>query len=180
MNNKKEAKEFETIVRDYHQMVFRTLLGFVHLKEDAEDLTQEVFIRAFSSWDKFRGDAEVSTWLYRISVNLALTHIKMKNRKGFLQLSEEVFALLFNRSNGDKNPEQVLEQEERDKSIANAIDQLPEKQRTAFVLSRYDELSQKEVATIMQISEGAVEQLLIRAKTNLQKKLRLTIGKETD
>lgn len=180
MNNKKEAKEFEAIVRDYHQMVFRTLLGFVHLKEDAEDLTQEVFIRAFSSWNKFRGDAEVSTWLYRISVNLALSYIKVKNRKSLLQLSEEAFALLFNRSNGDKNPEQVLEQQERDKKMADAIDGLPEKQRTAFVLSRYDELSQKEVATIMQISEGAVEQLLIRAKTNLQKKLRLAIGKENN
>lgn len=70
-----------------------------------------------------------------------------------------------------------MEENERERQIRNAIDSLSDKQRTAFVLSRYDELPQKEIAQIMNISEGAVEQHLQRAKINLQKKLASLVGK---
>jgi RNA polymerase sigma-70 factor (ECF subfamily) len=71
-----------------------------------------------------------------------------------------------------------LEQTERDKAIRKAIDALPEKQRTAFILSKYDDLTQKEIAAIMQSTEGSVEQLLQRAKSRLQKKLSPIVGKK--
>jgi len=73
-----------------------------------------------------------------------------------------------------------MEREEQERRIAKAIDSLSDKQRTAFILSRFDELPQKEVASVMGITEGAVEQLLIRAKANLKKKLEKTIGKESN
>lgn len=170
-------ENFDQIVRKYQDQVFRTALGFVHIKEDAEDLTQEVFLRAYRSWKHFRGDADISTWLYRITVNLALTYINIRNKKSLIQIGSDFLNNLFNQKNTENDPLQQLEQTETEQILTQAIDSLPAKQRTAFILARYDDLPQKEIARIMETSEGAVEQLLIRAKTNLQKKLEKTIGK---
>lgn len=171
------SSKFKLLVEKYQNMVFRTTMGFVHIKEDAEDLTQDVFIRAFQSLKTFNGEAEFSTWLYRITVNTSINHLnKIKNR-GLLHFAEEILQNLFNRASDDKNPQQELEQTERDDAIRKAIDALPENQRTAFVLSKYDDLTQIEIATIMQRTEGSVEQLLQRAKITLQKKLSTIVGK---
>ena len=100
-----------------------------------------------------------------------------KNKwKNFLTDSGDSLKNLFNRSNEDKNAHQQMEIEEREALIRHAIDHLPEKQRTAFVLNKYEELSQKEIAEIMETTEGAVEQLLQRAKQFLRKKLASHVG----
>lgn len=151
----------------YQGPVFRTAMGFVHTKEDAEDITQEVFIKVFQSLSDFRGDAGFSTWVYRIAVNTSI-HFANKNRKSsLLQSLENIFLP----SSDEKTPLEQLEISERDQRIKKAIDSLPDAQRTAFILSRYEELTQKEIASVMDKSEGAVEQLLQRAKSTLQKKL---------
>ena len=94
-----------------------------------------------------------------------------------LHFAEDILQNLFSKASDERNPQQQLEQSERDEAIRKAIDALPEKQRTAFVLSKYDDLTQKEIAAIMQSSEGSVEQLLQRAKSSLQKKLGSIVGK---
>ena len=172
-----KTNEFKRLVEKYQSIVFRTALGFVHIREDAEDLTQEVFIRVFQSLDSFRGNSEFSTWLYRITVNICLNHIDKSKSRGIFQFTEDMMQNLFNKAGENKNPVEELIEAERETAIRDAIDSLPEKQKTAFVLSKYDELSQKEIAQIMQISEGAVEQHLQRGKINLQKKLGQLIGK---
>lgn len=172
---KREAG-FESAVSDNYELMFRTAMGFVHSREDAEDIAQEVFLKAYRHWDSFRGEAEISTWLYRIAVNLSINFVKREKRRKTIRQGESMLKNLFNIAGNDKNPRQQLESEETDNAVRAAIDSLPEKQRTAFILSRYDELSQKETARIMQITEGAVEQLLQRAKKNLRKKLESTIG----
>ena len=170
--------KFELLVLKYQTMVFRTALGFVHSKEDAEDLTQEVFISAYQSIASFQGNSEFSTWLYRIAVNTSINHLNRNKRRAFFQIAGDLLQNLFNKESGDKNPHQELEQTEMDVAIRKAIDSLPENQRTAFVLSKYDDLTQKEIAAIMQSTEGSVEQLLQRAKTNLQKMLSPLVGKK--
>lgn len=172
-----DHSKFEWLVEKYQTMVFRTAMGFVHNKVDAEDLTQDVFISAFQSISSFQGNSEFLTWLYRITVNTSINHLNRNKHRAFLQTAGDLLQNLFNKESGDKNPHQVLEQSERDEAIRRAIDSLPIKQRTAFVLSKYDDLPQREIATIMQCSEGSVEQLLQRAKTNLQKKLTVLVGK---
>lgn len=159
---------FKQLMTKYERMVFRTAMGFVHIKEDAEDLTQEVFIQVYQSLSKFKGDAEFSTWLYRIVVNMSINFVNRNKKNRLLESLETIF----HPSSNEKTPLEQLEQSERDKRIKKAINSLSDEQRTAFVLSKYEELSQKEIATIMKKSEGAVEQLLQRAKQNLQKKLR--------
>jgi len=174
---KGDHSKFELFVVKYQTMVFRTAMGFVHNKEDAEDLTQDVFISAFQSIASFQGNSEFSTWLYRITVNTSINHLNRNKHSAFLQFAGDLLQNFFSKESGDKNPHQQLEQSERDTAIRKAIDSLPEKQRTAFVLSKYDDLTQKEIAAIMQSTEGSVEQLLQRAKTNLQKKLISVVGK---
>lgn len=168
---------FRLLVEKYQKMVFVTAIGFVHSKEDAEDLTQEIFVKAWESLSSFKGDSEFSTWLYRIAVNSCINSAQKKQWTHFIELAEEWIQNFFHIESGDKDSQQLLEANETDAAIQKAIDSLPISQRTAFLLSTFDDLSQKQIADVMQRTEGAVEQLLQRAKTNLQRKLGSPVGK---
>ncbi|MDR2908229.1 MAG: RNA polymerase sigma factor [Bacteroidales bacterium] len=172
----RERDCFEQIVEDYQAMVFRTAMGFVHEREEAEDITQDVFIKAYRKFDQFRGDSAISTWLYRITVNVALDYVSHKRRKIFVQYGHDMMKKWFDRQDQTQSAHQQMELSERGQIIRKAIDELPDKQRTAFILSRYDDLPQADIAAIMILSEGAVEQLLQRAKAKLQKKLQKFVG----
>lgn len=100
------------VVEKYHPMVFRIAVGFVHIREDAEDITQEVFIKIYQNQDKFRGESEISTWLYRITVNTSLNFIAQKKRRSFLQFGDELLKNLFGKADERKNPQQELEEAE--------------------------------------------------------------------
>jgi RNA polymerase sigma-70 factor (ECF subfamily) len=104
---------------------------------------------------------------------MSLNFLRRNRKKRVLQSLETLFTL----RSDEKNPLEEMESAERDRRIRKAIDTLPERQRMAFILSRYEELPQKKIAAVMNRSEGAVEQLLQRAKEILQKKLSPTIGK---
>lgn len=171
-----DHQRYALLVEKYRRMVFLVCLGFTHHQEDSNDLTQDVFMNAYRHLASFNEKAQFSTWLYRIAVNTTLNALRKKrnwfslsstsdNQESGRELNETISL------SDEYNPEQAMIQTEEHHLIHKAIDMLPEKQRTAFVLSRYDELSQREIASIMETSEGAVEQLLIRAKNNLQKRL---------
>lgn len=167
---------FRWLVDKHQHLVFVTAMGFVHVKEDAEDLVQEVFVKVYRNIDQFSGDSEFSTWLYRITVNTCINFVNRKKRSGLLLNTIDFFTDLVNANSDTKNPEQELLQSEMARTIQKAIDSLSKKQKIAFVLSKYDDLPQKKIAEIMDISEGAVEQHLQRAKKNLQKKLQSLVG----
>lgn len=171
-----EQELFTELVRVHQTLVFRTCMGLTHSKEDAEDLTQEVFISAYLQLDRFKGESKLSTWLYRMAVNASLNHIRSSKKRSIFQRIEVFFTQEKTEVTPvalpvTDNPERQLIAAQESKAIERAIDALPEKQRVAFTLSRYDELPQAEIAAIMGISEGAIEQLLQRAKANLRKKL---------
>jgi len=167
---------YRYLVEKYQQMVFRTCIGFVHNKDDADDLSQDIFIQAYQALPRFKGDSAFSTWLYRIAVNASLNKIRKSTLKNILQRIEnftgkrnehETFVSV---STGE-DPENMLIRQEQIEAVRQALDALPENQRTAIILSKYDDLSQKEIAEIMNNTEGAVEALLQRAKKNLRDKL---------
>lgn len=168
---KGEKDEFRRLVEKYRDTVFRTAVGFVHNSEEAEDLTQEIFIRTYCSLEQFEGKSEFSTWLYRIAVNVCTTHVSRLRRRNFFRLTGDCLREALDIRSPEKNPLERMVENEKNRAIRRAIDGLPEKQHIAFTLSKYNEMPQKEIACVMQISEGAVEQLLQRAKINLQKKL---------
>lgn len=170
---------FRLLVEKYQPMVFRTCMGFLHHKEDAEDVSQEIFVQVYQSLASFKGEASFPTWLYRIAVNASLNHLRKSSKWGFIQRLENLFE---NDRNGismpdNDHPEALLIQSEHRQWVNAALDSLPEKQRTAIVLSKYDDLSQKEIAEVMNTTEGAVEALLQRAKSNLRVKLQTNLKK---
>jgi len=169
-----ERDQYRILVERYQDMIFRTCIGFVHQKEDADDLSQEVFIQVYQSLSGFKGESSFSTWIYRFAVNASLNKLRKSSRNFILQrldnlISPERELKLMLPVNED--PETLLINEEHRNRVRRAVDSLPENQRTAIVLSKYDDLSQKQIAEIMNISEGAVEALIQRGKANLRKKL---------
>lgn len=171
-----ERDKFRIFVEKYQQLVFRTCMGFVHNKEDADDLTQEVFIQAYQSLPEFKMGSAFSTWLYRIAVNASLNKVRKSAGTSLIQRLESLFGSenqLAGQVTGfdTDDPENIIIKREHSQWLQKALDSLPENQRTAIVLSKYDDLSQKEIAEIMKTTEGAVEALLQRAKKNLREKL---------
>ncbi|MBN1159509.1 MAG: RNA polymerase sigma factor [Bacteroidales bacterium] len=166
--------DFRLLVERYQQMIFRTCMGYLHNEEDANELTQDVFVSAYQHLSSFRQQSALSTWLYRIAVNASLNFLRSR-KKPVLRLdvlSDRNAAAGISLPDADfENPEQIMISREQKRLIESALDGLPDKQKTAFILSKYDNLPQKEIAGIMEINEGAVESLIQRAKTNLQKKL---------
>lgn len=166
--------EFRKLIEKYQQSIFRTCLGYVHHIDDANDLTQETFISAYQNLHKFRFESNFSTWLYRISINLSLNFLRRKRLNLFDRLESIIESSSF-KSNLEPgnylNPEEVIIEKEDRIIVWNEIEKLSDKQKTAFILSKYDNKSQKEIAEIMNLTEGAVESLLQRARTNLQKRL---------
>ncbi len=171
-----DQQAFRTLVESYQKMVVNTCLGIVHNQSDAEDLAQEVFLEVFRNADQFRGDARLSTWLYRIAVNRSLNFMRANRRKRFWQSIEETFSGGRNHSreiseNRSDQPDNDIKDQQRRDMLHKAIDNLPERQRIAFTLNKYEDLSYLQVAEIMQLSVASVESLIHRAKKNLQDQL---------
>lgn len=173
---KGNQQAFRMFVEKYQLTVVKTCNGFIHNLEDSEDIAQEVFLEVYKSIHNFRGEAKLSTWLYRISVNKSLNHLRKYKLKKNLESIESLFAGNENminkiRDNNNLMPDDEIEQNEKIKILHGAIDSLPTNQRISFILNKYEDLSYKKIAEIMNISLSAVESLIHRAKINLQKKL---------
>ena len=167
---------FENIFKEHHQKVYQIAISMLKNAEDAEDITQEVFINIYHAIDQFKEDALISTWIYRITVNKCLDHIKSKKRKKRLAFITSLFDPSTGKQIHDaphlQHPGAILEQKEAQEILMEALAQLKLRQQTAFVLSQIEKMSQKEIAAIMDISEKAVESLIQRAK----EKLRIILG----
>ena len=169
---KKDENAFRYLVETYNDKVFNTVLSFVQQAEDAEDICQEVFIEVYQSIDKFKNESKIYTWIYRIAVSKSLDHLKSKKRKkrfAFLQslFGDEGISLAADKPHFD-HPGVQLENKEHSKVLFYAISKLPEKQQTAFTLTKVEGLSYAEVSEIMQVSVSSVESLLFRANQNLR------------
>ena len=161
-----DRKAFQQLYELFSEKVYNTSLSYVQNERDAEEITQDVFTSIFRNAAKFKGEASVSTWVYRITVNTSLNHIKKRKRFSFLKFG----AIEPDRPNFE-HPGVLLENKENAKALFQVIDSLPESQKTAFILSFVEELPRQEVADIMEVSLKAVESLLQRAKASLRKKL---------
>jgi RNA polymerase sigma-70 factor (ECF subfamily) len=169
------ARFFSELVAEHQDMVVNTCYRFVFNREDAEDLAQEVFIEVHRSLDKFREESKLSTWIYRIAVTKSLDHLrKLKRKKRFSSL-KRVIGIDDPADSipapSDDNPADVLDGKERVTVLQNALDALPDNQKTAFLLSKQDGYSNQEIADILQTTIPAVESLIHRAKKNLQSRL---------
>ncbi|NOY58453.1 MAG: RNA polymerase sigma factor [Calditrichaeota bacterium] len=166
-----DRSAFKHFYEEYKGMVFNVCYRMLNDKQDAEDATQDIFVKAFRSIQKFRSDAKLSTWLYQIAVNTGLNYARRKKIATWLSLDFLVGKEESILDNAQARPDLKLEKNESDALVQQAIQSLPPRQRTAIILQRYEELSYKEIAEVMKTSLSAVESLLHHAKDNLTKKL---------
>lgn len=169
-----DHNSFKVMIENHQSLVLNTCKGFLHNEEDAHDVAQEVFIEAYSSVKKFRGDSKITTWLYRIAVNKSLNFIR--DNKKHKRLSDIDIMTGKNEKHISTNlnsnlPDSDIENRERSRVLYSAIDTLPKNQRKAFILNKYENLNYKEISKIMNKSVSSIESLLFRAKRNLQEKL---------
>jgi RNA polymerase sigma-70 factor (ECF subfamily) len=168
---------FGELLDAYQQKVFGTCISFIPNKEDAEDVAQEVFLEVFKSISKFKADAKLSTWIYKITTNKCLEFIrkkKTKKRFAFMQtiLGNNLPLEMTHYFVEINHPGIILENKEKSAIIFKAINTLSESQKVIFTLAKIDGKSYQEIAEITGKSLSSVESVLFRAKKNLQEKLK--------
>lgn len=164
----KNETQFNVIYNEYAKLVYNLSLHYLHNTEDAQEATQDVFVKIYNKIEGFNNKSSLKTWIYRITINHSLDVIKSKNRK---------LRVLFSREYEDNDkidfdhPGIKVESKEAVEKIMKEINSLPENQKTALILKGIEGLSQKEIASILKIKEKALESLLLRARANLKKRL---------
>ena len=168
-----EMNAFRELVERSKINVYRLAYDLTGSRHDAEDLSQDVFVKAYRSLSQFRHDAKWSTWLYRITVNTCMDRRKVKS---FTQLSfrddlDEGVAAGSMKHSSSLSPEKSAEAGLIRQEIEKALDRLTSKERSVFVLRHYHDQSLKQISETLGISEGTVKSFLFRAIRRLQKAL---------
>ena len=160
---------FDDLMKRYKGQIYSYLIRSVKNYEDAEELTVEVFFKAYRALDTWKPQARFSTWLYKIAHNLSIDFHRVKSRRHTYSLDNEEFALDEPQAvDLWSNPEWEVEEKDRHRVIRNAIDQLSPKQKAVFMLNRYQGLQIKEITEVLGMAEGTVKIHLHRAVKKLQ------------
>jgi RNA polymerase sigma-70 factor, ECF subfamily len=162
----KRPGAFDLIVERHRRLVYQLCYRFVSNHEDASDLSQEVFLRAYRGLRNFRGQSSLATWLYRIGVNICLNRVSAKAPLG--KLTEPIDEREFADVRAESASERML-RDERSARVRDAIAQLPRKQRTTLILRMYHEMPHQEIAEVLGSSVGAVKANFFHALGNLKK-----------
>jgi RNA polymerase sigma-70 factor, ECF subfamily len=181
-----DEQSFELLLQRYRTPLVNFLYRMVRVREEAEDLAQEVFLRVYRARQDYVPSAKFTTWLFRIATNLALNSVR-DNRHQRMEVSLDA-PVTVDAEDGDekvldvaeKNPniEQHLIEEARKNMIHHAIDKLPAKQRAAVLLHKYQELDYGDIARILECSESALKSLLFRAYETLRVELAPLVARQ--
>lgn len=165
---------FRTLVARYQSLVYSTAFSLLRSAEEAEDVAQEVFVEVYQTVDRFRGEAALSTWLYRLTTSRALQHrrrLKAKKRFAYFTSLLGFDNQVLHEPPDHAHPLALLEGEQQLRLLLNYIDRLPGQQQVAFTLRHEQELSYEEIAAVLDTTVSAVESLLFRARQTLRQHL---------
>lgn len=162
-------RTFEQLVKKYEQLVFNIIYRYIGNRADVEDIAQEIFIKVWRYAKSFKGKSKFSTWLYRIVVNQCLNY-RGKHKQKIESLNSIMEKEIAPESLKCENDS---ERKSKAEIVRKAIEELPERQRIALVLSKFECMSYKEIAQIMEVSLSSVESLIFRARFSLKQKLLL-------
>jgi RNA polymerase sigma-70 factor (ECF subfamily) len=167
-----DTAAFETLIERHQALVAGTVARMLGSNSDVEDIAQQVFIRVWKSASRYVARAKFTTWLLKITRNLVFNEMRRAKRHPHVpvQIDPEAEELPL-KDEATATPDATLLQAELQQAIDNAITQLPDTQRMALVLRRYQELSYEEIANLLDLSVPAVKSLLFRARTELREKL---------
>ena len=171
-----DATAYQGLVEKYQNRVYHLVYGMVRNKEDASDITQDAFVKAYRKIESFRLESSFYTWLYRIAMNLAIDFLRKKKRRVTSEFDETVAAResdgSISSSHSVASPSKALERKQLYKQIMDALDELPADQKQVILLREVEGLSYKEISDIMGIPEGTVMSRLFYARKKMQKLLR--------
>jgi RNA polymerase sigma-70 factor, ECF subfamily len=176
-----QTEAFGVLVERYQERLYPTVLRLCGCSEDAEDILQDAFVRAFEKLAQFQGESSFYTWVYRIAVNLALTSYRKRrvralspsrNGRGATPHSEPID------DSSEADPTIGLERSERERIVADALDQLGAEQRAIVVLKDFDGHRYEEISAILNIPVGTVRSRLHRARNELRDRLRILLEHE--
>ena len=168
---------YNYLVTKYHRQIIHFLYRMVHNEAVAEELAQEVFLRVYRSRESYRAEAKFSTWLYRIATNLAVNHArdtKYERTAQTLELDapDAESGSMPEVADDDPNVEQRILREERMSAIRAQVAALPERQRMAVLMHKYQEMDYRQIGEVLKLSESATKSLLFRAYQTLRERLK--------
>ena len=173
-----DTTAFEQLIERHQSLVAGTVARMLCSNSDVEDIAQQVFIRVWKSAGRYVARAKFTTWLLKITRNLVFNEMRRAKRHPHLPVQIEPNAEEMPlKDEATASPDATLLQTELQQAIENAITLLPETQRMALVLRRYDELSYEEIADVLDLSVPAVKSLLFRARTELRERLKDYLGR---
>ena len=163
------VNDFEKLVTAYEKNVYNIALRMVGDPDDAADMTQETFIKAYRALSSFRGDSKFSSWLYRIASNVCLDFLRSRSRHPQVSLStvDEDDRATFELPDMRQNPEEQLMKKLGMEAVRRGLEQLPEQQRQILVLRELGGLSYAELAQTLGLEEGTVKSRIFRARKRL-------------
>lgn len=164
---------FNRLVEKYHRPMIHFLYRMVHSQAVAEELAQEVFLRVYRARESYRAEARFSTWLYRIATNLAVNHARDTRHERaaqtiYLDAPDEETGAKPDVADDEPSAEQSLLRRERMAAIRAHVMELPERQRTAVLMHKYQGLDYRQIGEALQLSESATKSLLFRAYQTLR------------
>ena len=170
-----DTAAFEQLVKQYDRQIYRTALHITQNREDAEDITQDVFFKAFQKLDQFQGNSKFSTWLVRIAVNESLMRLRKRKTSKTVSMDQDVEteegSIPRDFAEWRPNPEQIYSQGELGDILRKTIAGLPPGFRTVFTLRDIENLSTEETAEALGLSVPAVKSRLLRARLQLRERL---------
>ena len=168
---------FNTLAEKYHRPMIHFLYRIVHNQAVAEELAQEVFLRVYRARDSYRAEARFSTWLYRIATNLAVNHARDTRHERsaqtvYLDEPDQESGTTPDVADGELTVEQRLLRDERMAAIRSHVMALPERQRMAVLMHKYQEMDYRQIGEVLKLSESATKSLLFRAYQTLRDRLK--------
>ncbi len=165
-----DANAFEELVLKYEKTVYNLALRMVGDRDDASDMTQEAFIKAYGSLSSFRGDSKFSVWIYRITTNVCLDFLRSKSRKQQVSLTvsdDDDEDAQLDIPDPSSDPEQQLMQKMSMQSVEEGLKTLPDKQRQILVMRELGGMSYAEIGKALSLEEGTVKSRIFRARKRL-------------
>lgn len=167
-----DAAAFQALVERHRAMVYRLAFHFAGDHHDAEDIAQEVFVKVYRSLDRFRHDAQVTSWLYRIVMNACIDHKRRRSPSGWAPFTDEAALRLVNTPETAPDPEEQAYGGQLASLLQAEIERLPAGQRLVFVMRHYEGLKLSEIASALELAEGTVKRQLHAAVHRLRGALR--------
>ncbi|NLM09656.1 MAG: sigma-70 family RNA polymerase sigma factor [Clostridiaceae bacterium] len=168
-----DIEAFETLIQSHQKKVYNIALRMTKNPEDAQELAQDAFVRAFTSIGKFRGDSSFSTWLYRITINVCTDFLRKRNRA--ILISMEQGAATNDNEQGIQiaeeapGPDEIAEKNQLKELIKDAMDSLSADHRQVLILRDILDMSYKEIADTLNVNEGTIKSRISRARSGLKK-----------